>query len=188
MRLFRLISLIALTVIMGACSSDDEPRQSMSGQEIVERYNDLLFGENSRQWLIPDGDNTLYAMAEDIESARKLSISVIGDSNWSIDQRTYCLPDECGSVTVLDSDIEGIFFSMSFNVRGMKPLVLHIASADYVLNQSNRPEIPRWGIEWIYECLDCGTIFTKKKPSEEMKYGCPVCGSKNYSVLYPVYG
>lgn len=191
MKLLKLLSVIVIATLMAACSSDEEPKQSTSGEEIAARFNNVLLGENSK-WLIPDGnnDNVLYAATIDHKSARNLAAAVIGDPAWSADKKAYTLPEGYGNVSVREGDTEGVLLTMAFNVKTMKPLTLNIVTLDYIRNLSNVPLLPNWTKE-IAHCLDCDAVFpkmylVKKEIYEEHSYTvwyeCPLCGSRNFLI------
>lgn len=186
MRYFKFALLMVALAFMGACTSGDDPEASRSGKEIAARYNSMLFGENSDKWLVADENNSnvLYAIANDVESARRLAVTVVGDTEWTPGERSYILPDGYGSVTATDPETEGLFLSLAFNVRDMEHLVLNIGTEEYVLDGENRPETPKWGLIWRYLCHGCGAIFTKNSGGYD---GCPVCGSKDYECMYPTH-
>lgn len=186
MRYFKFALLMVALAFMGACTSDDDPGTSRSGKEIAARYNSMLFGENSDKWLVADENNghVLYAIANDAESARRLAETVVGDSEWTPSERSYILPDGYGSVIATDPETEGLFLSLAFNVRDMKPLVLNIGTEEYVLDGENKPDVPSWVLTWRYLCHNCGAIFTKNGDTHD---GCPVCGSEDYECMYPTH-
>ena len=184
MKFLKLFSFMAVAAIMAACSSNDEPAR-MNGQEIAARYNELLLGKNSDKWLIHEegNDNALFAATENQESARKLATHIVGDNNWSVERKTYTLPDGYSSVTVQTPETEGLFLTMAFNVKGMKPLTLNIASVNYILNSSNIPGYTDWFGIYRIRCLDCGTIYINPQWKDaNAPIACPACGSENYIV------
>lgn len=183
--------LMAVVLLMAACSSGDEPEKSASGKEISERLNETLLGENSANWLIPyeSSENTLLAMVADRDAARRFATRLIDDDTWTADKKNYTLPDSYGSVVLVEPETEGLFLSMAFNVKDMKPLTLNIASPDYIKNLTNRPAYGGWFAQ-LLECHDCGAIFPQsalvdiyiiengqKVPAGK---GCPSCGSINF--------
>lgn len=177
----RPIIILALLMMfissLSSCSDSEESAANKSGEEIAARFKSLITGTVSENWLIPEegNDNTLYAISENQESARKLATHIIGDDNWNIEKKTYTLPDGYGSVTVQTTETEGLFLKMAFNVKGMRPLTLNIASDDYILNASNFLQYPDFikGRQGI--CLDCGAIYSWFQ-SDKI---CPACGSSN---------
>lgn len=183
--------LMAVALLMAACSSGDEPEKSASGKEISERLNETLLGENSANWLIPyeNSENTLLAMVADRDAALRFATRLIDDDTWTADKKNYTLPDSYGSVVLVEPETEGLFLSMAFNVKDMKPLTLNIASPDYIKNLTNRPAYGGWFAQ-LLECHDCGAIFPQsalvdiyiiengqKVPAGK---GCPSCGSINF--------
>lgn len=190
MKLFKLLSFLIITAAMAACSSDNEPEVSTAGEEMSARFQKLLIGENSN-WLFPDGsdDNTRYAAVADPECAGKLAVEVIGDPSWSVDKRIYTLPGGYGNVAVRDAESEGVFLTMTFNVKNMRPLTLHFATLDYLRSLSNYSSRPVWAKK-IVTCNDCGAVFPYAYLGKRMVdvehdiwlYECPVCGSLNFTV------
>ena len=191
MKYLRFFSLMAVALLMAACSSGDEPEKSTSGKKIAERLNETLLGENSTNWLIPyeSSENTLLAMVADRDAARRFATRLIDDDTWTADKKNYTLPDSYGSVVLVEPETEGLFLSMAFNVKDMKPLTLNIASPDYIKNLTNRPAYGGWFAQ-LLECHDCGAIFHQsalvdiyiiengqKVPAGK---GCPSCGSINF--------
>ena len=191
MKHLHFFSLMVVALLMAACSSSDEPEKSTSGKEIAERLNETLLGENSTNWLIPceNSESTLLVMVADRDAAHRFATHLINDDNWTDDKRKYTLPDSYGSVILIEPETEGLFLSMVFNVKDMKPLTLNIASPDYIKNLTNRPAYGGWFAQ-LLECHDCGAIFPQsalvdiyiiengqKVPSGK---GCPTCGSNNF--------
>lgn len=188
MKYLRFFSIMAVAILMTACSSGDEPEKSTSGKEISERLNETLLGANSANWLIPNenSENTLLAMVADRDAARRFATHLIDDANWTADKNNYTLPDSYGSVVLVEHETGGLFLSMTFNVKEMKPLTLSLASPEYIKNLTNRPYYAGWFAQ-LFECQDCGSIFPQSAVADiyviengQKVYvgkGCPSCGS-----------
>lgn len=93
MKYLRFISIMAVALIMTACSSSDEPEKSTSGKEIAERLNETLLGSNSANWLITseNSGNALFAMVADRDAARRFATHLIDDADWTADKNNYTL-------------------------------------------------------------------------------------------------
>lgn len=191
MKYLRFFSPMAVALLMVACSSGDEPEKSTSGKKIAERLNETLLGDNSTNWLIPyeSSENTLLAMVADRDAARRFATRLIDDDTWTADKKNYTLPDSYGSVVLVEPDTDGLFLSMVFNVKEMKPLTLSLASPEYIKNLTNRPSYAGW-FSQLLECQDCGAIFPQSAVADIyviengqkvfVGYGCPSCGSNNF--------
>ncbi len=162
---------------LSSCSDSDESVVSKSGEEIASRFKSLLSGAVGETWMIPveNSENKYMAVASDNESAHKLCAAIIGDGEWTATNKVYPLPDQYGSITMIDSEIEGIFLTMSFNIKDMKEIDIDIVSQAY-LNNCNIP----WYYDWInslVSCADCGwSTIDSDWPGE-----CPVCGCTQYN-------
>lgn len=178
MKFIKMLSVAAMSVsLLCACSSDDTPASAKSGEEMAARYKTLLTGPVSEKWMFPSDnsdDNKYMAMSSDAESANKLCVALIGDEKWTPDNKLYILPDNCGNIAVIDTETEGVYNTLSFNVKDMAPITLEIVSPEYLENHSNMGQIPTWFKE-TFKCDNCGWHTTWWQGQ------CAICGCTSCS-------
>lgn len=173
MKLIKVLCVAAMSLsLLSACSSDDDPAPAKTGEEIAARYKSLLTPPMSESWMFPTDnadDNKYMAVSTDAASAHKLCVALIGDEKWTPASKTYILPDKCGNVAVIDPETEGVYYTLSFNVKDLAPTTLEIVSPEYLANHSNMGQIPTW-LKETYKCENCGWL-TMWWQGE-----CPLCG------------
>ena len=173
-----------LTVLMvfistlSSCSDNEKSSTDKNGEEIAARFKSLLTGSQSETWMLPyaEGENVYMAQVNDADKARTFCRKLIGDDNWK-KGNDYIIPDSNGFISVNDSETEGLYVSMFFNVKGMQPLTLHIASPEYFNNHCNFGN-PTFWIRNTFSCVDCGWTSSNEFLTSTDK--CPVCGGTTF--------
>lgn len=83
------------------------------------------------------------ATASNAEAAHQLCESLI-HQKWDGKPCTVTLPDNCGSIRVGNSDKEGVFHILTFNVKTIPNFTLEIVTPEYFDNQNYiTPIIPK---------------------------------------------
>ena len=179
MRLTSLFAvLMAFISVLSSCSDNEKSTTDKSGKEIAARFKYLLTGSMSETWLLPysEKDNIYMAQVPDADKARIFCRKLVGDDKWDIG-KDYIIPDSNGFIAANDSETDGLYVSMFFNVRGMEPLTLYITSPEYFNNHSNLGSTTAWMI-YTYSCVNCG--WTSSYGFLETPDKCPVCGGTTF--------
>lgn len=133
--------LLSLAIAVSACSSSsDEPeKDSGKGKEIAQWIEKNVLTNPTDIRLYTDGNNdaVYYGAIADDQAARRF-IGKMLDSQWDGKPTTFNVPDNYGTIKITDSDKDGIFYSVTVNVRGVKPFTLQLATKSYCESSNMR--------------------------------------------------
>lgn len=121
-----------------ACSSDDEPEQNQLTAQ--EEYNNLLNivcdSEGNIVFLPCNEDGSERGMEVLDEKESTAFCRVLLNFSWNGKKATRTLPEGYGTITVTPSNESGVFHTVSFNLKGIEPFTLKLATAEYFSNDN----------------------------------------------------
>ena len=149
-------------IALCSCSSAEEPSPEKSGEEIATRFKSLFLnnGEMDLFPLVAGGDEYMTPCGNE-DQALSLCRSLLEEVDKKDSGNRYILPDGYGSIRIMESETDGIYFTLIFNVTDIPPFTMHITSDDFFENANN-------GIRFtpIWKCTKCGKeVVMKQRPS-----------------------
>lgn len=160
-----------LVAVMGitftACSNDDEP-QTDAAKEQVEFIKSMVLNENGEILFMPTDTEGVYVCPmNNAANSRNLCESMLNTS-WKGESLCVDLGNH-GVITGKNSDEEGVFDELHFNIKELPKFTLKVASEDYCDNENfpNRTYLEVW------LCRNCGKIYAVQQSQ------CPFCKSTN---------
>ena len=157
-----------------ACSSDDEPEQNQLTAQ--EEYNNLLNivcdSEGNIVFLPCNEDGSERGMEVLDEKESTAFCRVLLNFSWNGRKATRTLPEGYGTITVTPSNESGVFHTVSFNLKGIEPFTLKLATAEYFSNDNMAIVNPGGHGAKYWRCKSCGYLSTYGKP---LPHPCPVC-------------
>lgn len=132
-----------LSIGMTACSSsDDDAPATGDGQKVAQWIHDnVLEAPTAIEVYTDAGSNgsNLYGVVDNEMAARRFCCEMIG-CPWDGEAKIYTVPDDYGTIRLVPSDQEGVFYKVVVNVRGIMPFTLSLATREYC--QSNNLRHP----------------------------------------------
>lgn len=184
-RSFKFYPLIAVlsvavfaTFMFISCSDDDklENLPEMSGKEkseflkkqVLDGKGDILFEKS-------ENVEGVYLFAvSDPEDAHGLAETLSCNYGWNGTSDTVELGDGFGSIRVAQSEKEGVYYTLVFNVTAFPGFTLEIATPEYCESENASTSGISSGSNRYWKCKSCRSVFTGAPQKK-----CPRCGKSN---------
>ena len=182
--LTKLIALAMSLMVFASCSSNDEPDNRLSGEEMVDHMESVLnsylydmYANETFDWyLLP---------VESRAKAREVAGEIIGEE-WDGNDRTFHVPGDFGHIRMMPESEEGLYCTLVFDVVGLRHFTLQLCTPGYPESENVphstghiRDTMNTSGYWYCYKCKKETTIDYKDKT-------CRKCGSKD--VVYMAGG
>lgn len=158
-----LFVLIASMGVPISCSSSNDYEETESAMQITARLKALFMNDKGELDLVPivEGGSEYVTPCENEAQASDLCKSLLDGMNETNSGNRYILPDDYGYVRVIESETEGIYVTLSFDIKDIPPFTMHITSDAFFENINNDGRfIPMW------KCTKCGKeIVMRQRPS-----------------------
>lgn len=166
-----IIAVLALT----SCSSDEPNVNKMSGKEFVDRLETVLNGLQGDMFCAKKSERVHYVL--DVNHV--LPFDSFGDCLiYQTDEdnnTTYSVPDDYGSIHVVESEEDGVHCSMLFDVKGLKQFTLIQCTPEYAENNNSAISSRE------YYCNHCDKNVNAVWNDEHMV--CSVCGGRDFQPI-----
>lgn len=170
-----LMAVIIAASALTSCSSDEPEESKMSGEEFVSRLEAALNSRQGDMLCAKKAGKTYYTL----DIVRHFPFDEFGDcliyETDGENNSTYTIPDDYGTIHVVESEEAGVHCSMSFDVKGLKKFTLIQCTPEYAENNNS-------GISSReYYCNHCNKNVEAVWDGEHM--ACSVCKCRDFKTI-----
>lgn len=171
------MALIVSVFMLSACSSDDEPAKVLEGEEMVNHIESVLTGYLENMYVNKTFD--LYLLPVESETEAREVVRKIICKTWDDKEETFQVPGNCGRIRMIQGSEEGVYYTLVFDVTGLKHFSLQLCMSGYPENDNLAHSVShiKETIGYFY-CSGCHQETTRDKNG-----CCKKCGSDKVTMI-----